>query len=163
MRRHPAAASKRAKGASNRARGTLLDARHALALDHHLAHPALTQAFVIVTSLDRASPKKYQRHVRGVDGAVRPIRSNVRDLAGCQFSRAGGAVLAFEQDQPVAAERLVDLRVIAFAMVMAAGQVVFALVSPRMAFQHGWGARYLSPKASWAIVDSKWAEPRLVL
>ena len=84
------------------ARRAVLDARYAIALDHHLAHPPAAQAFVVVAGLDRAGPKKYQRHIGGVDGAVRPEGRDVGDLARREFRRASRAVLAFEQDKPVA-------------------------------------------------------------
>jgi hypothetical protein len=87
---------------SGRARGAVLYARHAVALDHHLTHPPAAQAFVVVTGLDRAGPKKHQGHVGGVDGAVRPEGRDIRDLARREFRRAGRAVLPFEQDKSVA-------------------------------------------------------------
>jgi hypothetical protein len=48
----------------------------------------------------------------------------VGDLARLELRGAGRAVLAFRQDEPAAREGLVDFRVIAFLVVMAAGQVV---------------------------------------
>ena len=47
---------------------SILNGRSAVSFDHNLAHAASAQGFVIVSSLNRASPKKDQGYVRDVDG-----------------------------------------------------------------------------------------------
>jgi hypothetical protein len=84
-----------------------------------LGTPLRSMTFVIVPGLNRASPKKYQGYVGGVDGAVPPKGRDVHDLARCEFRRPRRAVLTFKQYQPVTRNGLVGFGVIALAVVMA--------------------------------------------
>lgn len=64
------------------------------------------QALVVVTGLDRAGPKERQPRVGRVDGAVRPKKRNVGDLARRKLRGGSRVVLALEAYHPMAPKGL---------------------------------------------------------
>ena len=106
-------------------RRAVFDAWLAVALNYDLTHSATANACIVMSSLHWASPKEHQRSVARVDRAMCPERRDVSNLARSQLRRAGRSVFLFEQHEPLARQSLVSFRMIAFAVVMAAGQVIF--------------------------------------
>ena len=62
-----------------------------------------------MASGNRTGPKEDQGRGGGVDGAMRPKRWDVDELARLKLRGAGSAVLAFKQDEPAARKGLVNL------------------------------------------------------